>query len=127
MELDTLLETDELEIKSAQNTMSNCYDVILKHDDYTIGKSVEYMLYNKFYEGLRTISFCGYKKMHPHDHYSIIRAAYIDPADISIVKQNLKECILELAKIFKKIQFPKSQHTMSAREKSSFEIDSNFS
>ena len=102
--LDELIETDELEIKTSQSTMSNCYDVILKHDDYTIGKSVEYMLYNKFYDGLKTITFCGYKKMHPHDEESIIRVAYLDPVDGNMIKQNLKECLLELLKTYEKIR-----------------------
>jgi DNA-directed RNA polymerase subunit L len=102
--LDELLETDELEIKPAQNTMSNCYDVILEQDDYTIGKSVEFMLYNKFYEGLKTMTFCGYKKMHPHDEQSIIRIAYLDPVDANMIKQNLKECLLELFKTYEKIR-----------------------
>ena len=99
------LETDTLDIHRTKNsTMSHAYDIILEEDDYTIGKTLEYLMYTKFYEGLKTITFCGYKKMHPHDHYSIIRVAYVDPADISIVKQNLTECIMELTKIFQKIQ-----------------------
>lgn len=102
--LDELIETDEITIKPAQSTMSNCYDVILDHDDYTIGKSIEFMLYNKFYEGLKTITFCGYKKIHPHDEQSIIRIAYLDPVDANMVKQNLKECLLELFKTYEKIR-----------------------
>ena len=62
------------------------------------------MLYTKYYEGLKTISFCGYKKMHPHDSESIIRLAYKDPVDATVIKQNMKECILELVKIYEKIQ-----------------------
>ena len=98
------IESDEVEIKSSENTLSNSFDVILENDDYTIGKSLEYMLYTKFYEGLKTISFCGYKKMHPHDSESIIRLAYKDPVDANVIKQNLKECIVELVKIYEKIQ-----------------------
>ena len=98
------IESDGIEIKSSENTLSNSFDVILENDDYTIGKSLEYMLYTKYYEGLKTISFCGYKKMHPHDSESIIRLAYFDPVDANIIKQNMKECIVELVKIYEKIQ-----------------------
>ena len=98
------IESDGIEIKSSENTLSNSFDVILENDDYTIGKSLEYMLYTKYYEGLKTISFCGYKKMHPHDSESIIRLAYFDPVDTNIIKQNMKECIVELVKIYEKIQ-----------------------
>jgi len=102
--LDELVDTDELEIKASLNTMSNCYDIILDHDDYTIGKSVEYMLYSKFYDGLKIITFCGYKKMHPHDEQSIIRIAYKDPVDSNMLKQNLKECFVDLLKTYEKIR-----------------------
>lgn len=98
------IESDGIEIKSSENTLSNSFDVILENDDYTIGKSLEYMLYTKYYEGLKTISFCGYKKIHPHDSESIIRLAYFDPVDANIIKQNMKECIVELVKIYEKIQ-----------------------
>jgi DNA-directed RNA polymerase subunit L len=84
--------------------MSNSYDLILENEDYTLGKALEYMLYTKFYEGVKTLTFCGYKKMHPHDPHSIIRLAYKDPVDPSIIKQNLKECIMELVKIYTKMQ-----------------------
>jgi DNA-directed RNA polymerase alpha subunit len=98
------IESDGIEIKSSENTLSNSFDVILENDDYTIGKSLEYMLYTKYYEGLKTISFCGYKKMHPHDSESIIRLAYFDPVDANVIKQNMKECTIELVKIYEKIQ-----------------------
>ena len=103
-DLDQLLETDALLLEPSKNTMSNCYDLILENEDYTLGKALEYMMYTKFYEGVKTLTFCGYKKMHPHDPNSIIRLAYKDPVDPSIIKQNLKECIMELLKIYTKMQ-----------------------
>jgi DNA-directed RNA polymerase alpha subunit len=103
-DLDKLLETDELTIEPSKNTMSNCYDIILENEDYTLGKAVEYMLYTKFYEGTKVLSFCGFKKMHPHDSQSIIRLAYFQPSDPSVIKQHLKECIVELLKIYQKMQ-----------------------
>ena len=103
-DVDQLLETDELILEPSKNTISNCYDVILENEDYTIGKALEYMLYTKFYEGLKTLSYCGFKKMHPHDHHSIIRIAYKDPVDPSIIKQNIKECTDDLIKIYIKMQ-----------------------
>ena len=47
---DTLIDTDELQINTSENIMANCYDVILKNEDYTFGKILEYMLYTKFFE-----------------------------------------------------------------------------
>ena len=89
-----IIEKDELEIKNADNTMTNCFDVILENEDYTIGKVLEYLLYTKFYEK-NILTFCGFKKMHPHDNYSIIRLSYTDAIEKSTIKGNLKECIEE--------------------------------
>lgn len=100
---DTLIEKDELQIIVSQNTMINCYDIILENEDYTIGKVFEYFLYNKFYE-TNILTYCGFKKMHPHDSDSIIRVAYKEPIDKSIIKGNLKECIDDAREIFQKIK-----------------------
>jgi DNA-directed RNA polymerase subunit L len=100
---DTLLEKDELEIKKAENTMSNSFDIILENEDYTIGKVLEYFMYTKFYE-TKMLTFCGFKKMHPHDSYSIIRVAYKDAIDKSSIKGHLKECIDESIQVFFRVK-----------------------
>ena len=102
-DIDTLIEKDELKIDKAMNTMSNSFDIILENEDYTIGKVLEYFLYTKFYE-TKTLTFCGFKKMHPHDSYSIIRVAYKDAVDKSTIKGNLKECIEDSKQVFEKIK-----------------------
>ena len=101
--INTLAETDELQIREADTTMANCYDVILENEDYTYGKVLEYMLYSKFYEeGILT--YCGFKKMHPHDNYSIIRVAYSDYVDKKILKAHLKNCADESIQVFLKLR-----------------------
>ena len=100
---DSLIEKDELVIEKSQNTMANSYDIILENEDYTIGKVLEYFMYTKFYE-TKILTFCGFKKMHPHDSQSIIRVAYRDPIDISTIKGNLKECIEAATQIFTKVR-----------------------
>jgi len=100
---DTLLEKDELVIEKSQNTMSNSYDIILENEDYTIGKVIEYFMYTKFYE-TKFLTFCGFKKMHPHDSQSIIRVAYKDAIDITTIKGNLKECINDAIQVFSKVK-----------------------
>ena len=100
---DSLIEKDELVIEKSQNTMANSYDIILENEDYTIGKVLEYLMYTKFYE-TKILTFCGFKKMHPHDSQSIIRVAYRDPIDISTIKGNLKECIDEATQVFTKVR-----------------------
>ena len=100
---DSLIEKDELVIEKSQNTMANSYDIILENEDYTIGKVLEYFMYTKFYE-TKILTFCGFKKMHPHDSQSIIRVAYREPIDISTIKGNLKECIDGASQVFTKVR-----------------------
>jgi len=98
------IDTDELKISPSDNTMPNSYDVTLVNEDYTIGKVLEYFLYSKFYEGTKSLSYCGFKKMHPHDLDSIVRIAYKEELEKMAIKQNLKECIADAISVYKKIQ-----------------------
>ena len=102
-DLDTLIVNDNLKIVTAQNTMENCYDIILENEDYTIGKTIEYFLYSKYFkvdEEKRLLNFCGYKKMHPHDDESIIRVSYKQVVDKGIIYGHLQECIRDSIAIF---------------------------
>jgi DNA-directed RNA polymerase subunit L len=102
-DLDTIIEKDELEIKHSDNTMVNSFDVILENEDYTIGKVLEYGLYSKFYE-TNVLTFCGFKKMHPHDTHSIIRLAYTEAIEKSTIKGHLKECIADAIEVYMKMK-----------------------
>jgi DNA-directed RNA polymerase subunit L len=101
--IDSLIDKDELEIKVAENTMSNCFDIILENEDYTIGKIIEYFLYSQFYEK-NILTFCGFKKMHPHDNYSIIRVSYNEPVEKSTIKGHLKECLQLSKEVYGKLK-----------------------
>jgi DNA-directed RNA polymerase subunit L len=103
-DLDALIDADSLEIVPSANTLNNAYDITLINEDYTIGKVIEYILYSKFFEGVKTLSYCGFKKMHPHDSNSIIRVAYHNVSDKGLVKQNLKECISAALAVYQNIK-----------------------
>jgi len=101
--LNSVIEKDELEIKIAESTIPNCYDVKLENEDYTIGKVIEYFLLSSFYEkGILT--YCGFKMLHPHDTYSLIRVAYKEPIVIDIIKNDLKTCIEYAIETYTKIR-----------------------
>ena len=102
-DLDAIIDSKNLSIKKSQNTMSNCFDVILENEDYTIGKALEYFLYSKYFE-TQVLTYCGFKKMHPHDSESIIRIAYAEPVDTTVIIGHLKECIADSIYVFDKIQ-----------------------
>ena len=100
---DTLLEKNELKIEIAQTSMKNAFDITLENEDYTIGKVIEYFMLIKFYE-TKILTYCGFKKLHPHDTYSFIRVAYKDAVDNSVIKGHLKECLDESIRVFSKIK-----------------------
>jgi len=103
-ELDALIHSDDIEIKNSLNTMANCFDIKLQNEDYTIGKLLEYILYEKYFEGTKIVSFVGFKKFHPHDIESIIRIAFKQPIDISSIKGYLQESIQDSRTIYAKIK-----------------------
>ena len=103
-ELITTIETVQLEIIPSENTMQNCFDIILKDEDYTIGKVIEYIMYEKYFHGEETLSFCGFSKMHPHDTDSIIRLAYKTGVDPSNILQNLLVTISQAISIYQHIK-----------------------
>ena len=81
--------------------MDNCFDIILENEDYTIGKLIEFLLYSKYYEGDKTLSFCGFKKLHPHDLKSIIRVAFQDNSDKTIARQYMRSVCNDAHEIYK--------------------------
>ena len=78
-------------IRKSEVTMEHCYDVILENEDYTIGKLLEHHLYERFYHKEKVLSFCGFKKFHPHNTESIIRIAFTDDVTMDQIKYVLKE------------------------------------
>ena len=98
-----LIDSGIMPILMSETTMDYCYDIQLEEEDYTIGKVLEYILYNKYYEGEKSLKFCGFKKYHPHDTKSIIRVAFIDKQDKSVVNHYLRDACVDAQQVFKDI------------------------
>jgi len=96
-DLATEIESDDVTILNSETTMTHSFDFTLEHGDYTIGKVLEYYLYTEHFLGDKTLAFCGFKKFHPHDTFSIIRMAFQSTAngDKSTVKQYLKDACMK--------------------------------
>tara|TARA_B110000971_G_scaffold22030_1_gene19945 strand:- start:13755 stop:14873 length:1119 start_codon:yes stop_codon:yes gene_type:complete len=90
--------TDKLDIKESNSTMNNCFDIILHNQDYTIGKVLEYFIYSTLYHE-NVVSFCGFKLMHPHDEFGILRVAYTKNIDRDNIHSNLSD-IIQYAIVF---------------------------
>jgi DNA-directed RNA polymerase subunit L len=98
-----MIDSNVMLILTGETTMDNCYDIQLQDEDYTIGKIIEYLLYSMFYEKLGTLSFCGFKKFHPHDTKSIVRVAFKEKQDKSVVGVYLREVCVDAQQVFKDI------------------------
>lgn len=91
-------------IKLSETIMDNCYDIILDNEDYTLGKSIEYFIYDKYYVKDKSVKYCGFVKEHPHDSKSIIRIAFESKAaDKNMVKQCLRACVVDAQTLFSKM------------------------
>lgn len=97
------LESDIIPITMSETTIENCYDIVLENEDYTMGKVLEYILYETYFMGEEIFSFCGFKKYHPHDTDSKIRIAYKLPTEKYILRQHLKTCCVKAEEVFEKI------------------------
>jgi DNA-directed RNA polymerase II subunit RPB3 len=97
------IESDMIPIITSETTIENSYDIILENEDYTIGKILEYILYEKYYMGEKIASYCGFKKLHPHDLKSIIRFAYNEKTDKHMCRTHLKRACNEAQDVFTRI------------------------
>lgn len=89
-------------IYQSETTIKNCFDIKLINEDYTIGKILEYYLYSEMYHTGK-LSYCGFKKYHPHEKYSIIRIAYNNDDNIDNIVNDLIQISNKGIIVFKKI------------------------
>ena len=71
-----LFEQEKIEMLKDQTTIENSFDVVLKNEDYTLGKVIEFLLHEEFYKKQNVLSYVGFLKPHPHDNFSIIRVGF---------------------------------------------------
>ena len=68
-------------VLNSESTIPNSFDIILENEDYTIGKILEYSLYHNYYINSKELTYCGFRKAHPHIPISIIRIAFKEPKE----------------------------------------------
>ena len=90
----------DVDVAPSETTLTNGYDVTLQNEDYTLGKCIEYFLHTTHYAGSRTLSFCGFRKNHPHDTHSMIRMAFRAPTDVDVVHAYLIQAARDSAAVF---------------------------
>jgi len=103
LEIKNIYKTQNDLIINSINTVENCFDIILKTEDYTIGKILEYSLYELYYNTTKTLTFCGFKKPHPHIDESIIRIAFKSPVEKTLIIEYITSAADYAIEYFKKL------------------------
>lgn len=99
-----ILKTKGDVVGKSSTTIPNCFDVVLDGEDHTLGKAVEYVLYSKYYDGDKSVTFCGFRKPHPHIDRSVIRIAFATPKETFDVSGVVITAIQELIPVYESIR-----------------------
>lgn len=91
-------------IKESTSTIDNAYDIILENEDFTIGKLLEYIMYEKYFVQSKDLTYCGFLKPHPHLDYSILRLAFAEIVDNSTINAFLLSAANDGIEAFGKIE-----------------------
>lgn len=97
------LQMKTVKISATESTIENCYDIVLEGEDYTLGKVLEFILFNDYYQE-EILTYCGFKKYHPHDDDSIIRIAFKNNEEMSVIYDTLISVCGTAIKIFENIK-----------------------
>lgn len=94
-----MIDNMERLIEEVDTTIKGSHDIKLEGEDYTLGKVIEYILfetqylgkevYNKNYKGDKKLLYCGFRKPHPH-----INESYIRVGGNKIDKQIISEIVI---------------------------------
>jgi len=94
------VDTDTISIKPSVSTIEFSHDITLENYDYTEGKVLEYLFYTLHYQGDKTLSYCGFRKDHPHNKHSKLRIAFKKQTDKAVIKEYLRNICDEGIRIF---------------------------
>jgi DNA-directed RNA polymerase subunit L len=98
----TNITNDSNLINESNTTIENSYDITLHNECYTLGKTIEYMLYENYYinDSTKILHFCGFKKPHPLIDKSLIRVGFIEKTDKTKLIEYLNICCDNLINIY---------------------------
>jgi DNA-directed RNA polymerase subunit L len=100
------IESGENHIIPTVSTIQNGYDIELKGEDYTLGKVLEFFLHDKHYAEDQTVTYCAFRKIHPHNPDSMIRVGFAETVgvDEGIVAQYITTCARDAIVVFEHIR-----------------------
>ena len=94
------VQVANLQIEEHNTTMKNSFDIILENQGYTLGKALEFALYDEYYEKMQTMLYVGFSKKHPHDAGGILRLSYKNKTSTDTVREHLQFTLDKLGNIF---------------------------
>jgi DNA-directed RNA polymerase subunit L len=100
------IESGENHIIPTVSTIQNGFDIELKGEDYTLGKVIEYFLHDKHYAEDQTVTYCAFRKIHPHNPDSMIRVGFAETVgvDEGIVAEYVTTCARDAIVVFEHIR-----------------------
>jgi len=96
-------------IAPSTSTIDNCFDIKLVGEGYTLGKVIEYIMYTKYYDkpdksAEKLLTYCGFRKPHPHIDESLIRLGFKNAIEPSEVIAYLVGAAQDAIALYEKIQ-----------------------
>ena len=100
------IESGENHIIPTVSTIQNGFDIELKGEDYTLGKVIEFFLHDKHYAEDQTVTYCAFRKIHPHNPDSMIRVGFAETVgvDEGIVAEYVTTCARDAITVFEHIR-----------------------
>ena len=100
------IESGENHIIPTVSTIQNGFDIELKGEDYTLGKVIEFFLHDKHYAEDQTVTYCAFRKVHPHNPDSMIRVGFAETVgvDEGIVAQYITTCARDAIAVYEHIR-----------------------
>lgn len=92
------METEHGLIAKTESTIENGFDITIPNEGYTLGKAIEFVLYNNHYG--KSVTYCGFIKPHPHIDVCRIRLGFKEPIDTASVINYLTNAADETIKVF---------------------------
>lgn len=88
-----------------ESTVANSYDIILDNEDDTLGNILSTMMYRTYFIGKeKELTFCSFKKFHPHDNYGVLRIAYEKYTERNVITIHLKTILKESRTVIEEIR-----------------------
>jgi DNA-directed RNA polymerase subunit L len=100
------IESGENHIIPTVSTIQNGFDIELKGEDYTLGKVLEFFMHDKHYADDQTVTYCAFRKIHPHNPDSMIRVGFAETVgvDEGIVAEYITTCARDAIVVFEHIR-----------------------